>query len=101
MAPNQIEALRQAATALIGSAAAPTVLAALRLLLDDAEGAPKPEPAAAPPKSAPADSADTAGDLSGAADKSSAWLELRQRVRAARAERGLGNASWPSSSAWR
>jgi transcriptional regulator with XRE-family HTH domain len=87
MAPAQIDAFRTAASASVRTAQAPVLLAALRLLLDDAEAAPVTavaSPPRAPSQSPPADIADP--DPTG-------WLALRERVQRARAERDLSYAA--------
>ena len=80
---DQIEALRAAAGALIATAAMPVVVSVLRQLLDDVE-TPALTPAAAKPAAPKPPVSPSPTD--------STWAELRQRLRAAKAERGIGNA---------
>jgi hypothetical protein len=99
MDAEHLSSLRQAATALISTAAASTVLAALQTLLTDpaftTEKPPRPSPAPTPP-SAPSPAipaprvaipAPRAGTTPPVTDDA-AWLDLRQQVKAAMAERG-------------
>jgi hypothetical protein len=91
MDAEHLLSLRQAATALISTAAASTVLAALQTLLTDpaftTEKPPAPTPApslgprAAPPPRPAATAAAPVVDA--------AWLDLRAAVKAAMAARGL------------
>jgi hypothetical protein len=90
MDAEHLSSLRQAATALISTAAAPAVLAALRALLADPEFAweapprPPPSPTPAPtPHRAPSPAPRAAPPVVDAA-----WLDLRQQVKAAMTERG-------------
>ena len=80
---DQIEALRAAAGALIATAAMPVVVSVLRQLLDDVE-TPALTPAAAKPAAPKPPVSPSPTDTT--------WGELRQRLRAAKAERGIGNA---------
>jgi hypothetical protein len=99
MDPERLASLRQAATALISTAAASTVLAALQTLLTDpaftTEKPPRPSPSPpaptphrapspAPRVASPARPAAAAPPVVDDAD----WLELRSQVKKAMAERG-------------
>jgi hypothetical protein len=83
---DSLTALRQAATALIGVAAAPTVLAALRMLLDGTETAFEERPAekqatpSVPPRPAPR----------ATAPLDATWDTDRKKFRAAMLERNVG-----------
>lgn len=108
MDAKHLASLRQAATALISTAAAPTVLAALQALLADpafaavasalprrpAQPTPGTAVARAPPLPTPrpARAKPTARARSAAAASDPAWEELRGRVKAAMAERGANYA---------
>jgi hypothetical protein len=84
MNTEHLAALRQAATALISTAAAPTVLVALRALIDGTEAAPrspsepKPMPALRP-KAAPKPKPTREGE----------WDARRREFRAAMLDRGV------------
>jgi hypothetical protein len=91
MNTEHLAALRQAATALISTAAAPTVLAALRALIDGTEAAPRSpsepkltpasRPKAAPrPKPSPRVAPQPDGE----------WDARRREIRAAMLDRGVG-----------
>jgi hypothetical protein len=91
MNTEHLVALRQAATALISTAAAPTVLAALRALIDGTEAAPRSpsepkltptsRPKAAPrPQPSPRVTSQPDGE----------WDARRREIRAAMLDRGVG-----------
>jgi hypothetical protein len=84
MDAEHLTSLRQAATALISTAAAPVVLAALRTLLADPEFAwdvDDTPPLRPPPSPRPQPSPTCSPE----------WDDLRQRVREAKAARGVTN----------
>jgi hypothetical protein len=98
MDAEHLSSLRQAATALISTAAAPAVLAALRALLADPEFAweapPRPPPSPTPhrapapaPRAAPPPRPAAAVAEQPVVD--AAWEDLRAAVKAAMAERGV------------
>jgi hypothetical protein len=104
-APEQVQALRQAANALIGTAMGPTLRVVLRALLDgeaisDLQPPPKArgnrQHADAPAphtRTAKKTSTTRAPESNQPADPDTTdWLELRERVQIARAERGFSNA---------
>ena len=91
MNTEHLVALRQAATALISTAAAPTVLAALRALIDGTEAAPRspPEPKLTPtsrPKAAPRPQPSPRV----APQPDGEWDGRRREIRAAMLDRGVG-----------
>lgn len=90
MDPEHLAALRQAATALIATAAAPTVLAALRTLLADPAFAAAAPALPLPAQSAPRPARDKpTADAAAAVASDREWDALRGSVRQAMTAQGL------------
>lgn len=91
---EQVQALRQAAHALIDTATNPALRGVLRALLDDVDTVEIPSPARAQGSSGNghAAPAPTNGAHAERAAPDPAWTDLRQRVKTAQRERGIDNA---------